>query len=50
MSLRDAPVLAVVLELVKMRVGPAHDYLKGAVKTAQLDGTGNRDHSGKPTF
>ena len=37
--LRDAPVLAVLLELVEMAVGPAHDRLDRTVETAQSEGT-----------
>src|SRR6266852_4392362 len=40
---RHSPVLAVLLELMKMAVGPAHDDLEGAVEAAQFDGTGNLD-------
>jgi hypothetical protein len=44
-QLNDAPVFTVLLELVKVAVRPAHYHLKGAVKAAQLEGTGHLDHT-----
>src|ERR1035437_8117896 len=44
-QLNDAPVVTVLLELVKVAVRPAHNHLECAVKAAQLEGTGYLDHT-----
>jgi len=39
------PILPVLLELMKMRIRPAHDHLECAVQATQFDGTRNLEHA-----
>src|ERR1039457_673329 len=43
--LRDGPILPILLELVKVAVGPTHDDLEYVVQAAQRDRTRNLNSS-----